>query len=170
MISAIRRDRELFLFVIHFAVFIVGVAVAAAINHWRSPDTLWWPWVLIGWGAAVATHGFALLLRKAHRRERIFIDPKARAFAVPPLCLSRHGPDPLLRQSHDDIGALVVLLGCVGLGRRRRLPGLVRVLETSAQESEVSCTASRKRNATGHPHAAKDSHAVQDAHAVEDQS
>jgi 2TM domain-containing protein len=82
MISAIRRDRELFLFVIHFAVFIVGVAVAAAINHWRSPDTLWWPWVLIGWGAAVATHGFALLLRKAHRRERIFIDPKARAFAV----------------------------------------------------------------------------------------
>ena len=38
--------------------------------------------MLIGWGVAVATHAFALLFRKTRRRERIFIDRKARAFAV----------------------------------------------------------------------------------------
>jgi hypothetical protein len=38
--------------------------------------------VLIGWGAAVATHAFALLLRRTRRRERIFIDKKTRSFAV----------------------------------------------------------------------------------------
>jgi hypothetical protein len=37
---------------------------------------------VIGWGAALATHAFALFLRKTRRRERIFIDRKARSFAV----------------------------------------------------------------------------------------
>ena len=36
----------------------------------------------MGWGIAVATHDLALLLRKTRRRERIFIDRKARAFTV----------------------------------------------------------------------------------------
>ena len=36
----------------------------------------------MGWGAAVATHAFALLLRKTHRRERIFIDKCTRSFTV----------------------------------------------------------------------------------------
>ena len=36
----------------------------------------------MGWGIAVATHALALLLRKTHRRERIFIDRKARSFTV----------------------------------------------------------------------------------------
>jgi hypothetical protein len=62
--------------------FIAGTLICAAINLWLTPGTLWFPWVLIGWGAAVATHAFALLLRKTHRRERIFIDRKARSFAV----------------------------------------------------------------------------------------
>ena len=38
--------------------------------------------MLIGWGAAVATHAFALLMRKTRRRERIFIDKCARSFTV----------------------------------------------------------------------------------------
>jgi hypothetical protein len=36
----------------------------------------------MGWGIAVATHALALLLRKTRRRERIFIDRKARASMV----------------------------------------------------------------------------------------
>ena len=51
-------------------------------NLWLTPGTLWFPWVLMGWGIAVATHALALLLRKTHRRERIFIDRKARSFTV----------------------------------------------------------------------------------------
>jgi cobalamin synthase len=82
MINDSLKDFDMRVFAIHLAAFIVGVAVAAAINLWRTPDTLWWPWVLIGWGAAVTIHGFALLLRKVHRRERIFIDRKARTWAV----------------------------------------------------------------------------------------
>ena len=82
MINKILKDLDMQVFAIHLAVFIVGVAVCAAINLWLAPDNLWWPWVLIGWGAAVATHAFALLLRKVHRRERIFIDRKARGFMV----------------------------------------------------------------------------------------
>jgi cobalamin synthase len=82
MFNDILKDLEMRVFAIHLAVFIVGVVVSAAVNLWLTPGTLWWPWVLIGWGAAVATHAFALLLRKAHRRERIFIDRKARACMV----------------------------------------------------------------------------------------
>jgi hypothetical protein len=62
--------------------FVVITAGLAAINLWFAPGYPWFVWVLIGWGAAVATHALALLLRKTHRRERIFIDPKARSFTV----------------------------------------------------------------------------------------
>ena len=76
------KDLAIRLFLIHLAAFLAGVAICAAINFWLTPGTLWFPWVALGWGAAVATHAFALFLRKARRRERIFIDRKARSFAV----------------------------------------------------------------------------------------
>jgi hypothetical protein len=76
------KDLSMRVFLIHLAAFVVGTLICAAINLWLTPNTLWFPWVLIGWGAAVATHALALLLRKTHRRERIFIDPKARSFTV----------------------------------------------------------------------------------------
>jgi hypothetical protein len=76
------RDLSLRIFLIHLLAFIAGTVVCAAVNLWLTPSTLWFPWVLIGWGAAVATHAFALLLRKTRRRERIFIDRKARTWAV----------------------------------------------------------------------------------------
>ena len=76
------RDLSLRIFLIHLLAFIAGTVVCAAVNLWLTPSTLWFPWVLIGWVAAVATHAFALLLRKTRRRERIFIDRKARSFAV----------------------------------------------------------------------------------------
>jgi hypothetical protein len=76
------KDLAVRVFVIHLAAFVAGVLICAAINLWLSPGTLWFPWVALGWGAALATHGFALFLRKPRRRERIFIDRKARSFAV----------------------------------------------------------------------------------------
>ena len=69
-------------FLIHFAVFAVAVAILTAINCLAAPTTPWFFWVLAGWGIGVAAHGLAVWLCTAHRRERIFVDPKARAFIV----------------------------------------------------------------------------------------
>ena len=76
------KDLPMRIFLSHLVTFVAVTAICAGVNLWLTPDTLWFPWVLIGWGVAVATHAFALLLRKTRRRERIFIDRKARAFAV----------------------------------------------------------------------------------------
>jgi hypothetical protein len=76
------KDLPMRIFLSHLVAFVAVTAISAGINLWLTPDTLWFPWVLIGWGVAVATHAFALLLRKTRRRGRIFIDRKARAFAV----------------------------------------------------------------------------------------
>ncbi|HEX2449375.1 MAG TPA: 2TM domain-containing protein [Methyloceanibacter sp.] len=82
MFKDIFKDLTMRIFLAHLLAFIAGVLICAAVNLWLTPGTLWFPWVLIAWGAAVATHAFALLLRKTRRRERIFIDRKARSFAV----------------------------------------------------------------------------------------
>jgi hypothetical protein len=76
------NDREMRLFLIHLAAFAACVLICAAIDFWLTPGTVWAQWVLLGWGAAIATHAFALFLRKTRRRERIFIDTKTRRFAV----------------------------------------------------------------------------------------
>ena len=76
------NDLSMRIFLGHLATYVAVTAISAGVNLWLTPDTLWFPWVLIGWGVAVATHAFALLLRKTRRRERIFVDRKARAFAV----------------------------------------------------------------------------------------
>ena len=76
------NDLSMRVFLVHLAAFIAGTLICAAVNLWLTPNTLWFPWVLIGWGAAVATHAFALLMRKTRRRERIFIDKCARSFTV----------------------------------------------------------------------------------------
>jgi hypothetical protein len=82
MFKDIFKDLAMRIFLAHLLAVIAGVLICAAVDFWLTPGTLWFPWVLIGWGAAVATHAFALLLRKTHRRKRIFIDRKARSFAV----------------------------------------------------------------------------------------
>jgi hypothetical protein len=76
------KDSDLRVFLVHLAVYVVVTALLAAINLWFTPETLWFVWVLLGWGIGVAAHGLALLLKRTRRRERIFIDPKAQGFAV----------------------------------------------------------------------------------------
>lgn len=76
------NDLSMRIFLGHVVAFVVITAGLAAVNLWLTPQHIWWVWVLMGWGVAVATHDIALLLRKTRRRERIFIDPKARAFTV----------------------------------------------------------------------------------------
>src|SRR5262245_18083331 len=82
MFKAMVKDLAMRVFLIHLAAFIAGVIICAAINLWLTPATLWFPWVALGWGAALGTHAIALFLRKKRRRERIYIDRKARRFAV----------------------------------------------------------------------------------------
>ena len=82
MFTDLFKDLAMRVFVAHLAAFIAVTLISAGVNLWLTPGTLWWPWVLIGWGALVATHALALLLRKTRRRERIFIDKCARSFTV----------------------------------------------------------------------------------------
>ena len=76
------KDLSMRVFLIHLAAFVAITAGLAAVNLWFAPQYPWFIWVLMGWGAAVATHAFALLMRQTRRRERIFIDRKARSFTV----------------------------------------------------------------------------------------
>ena len=78
------KDLSMRIFLGHLVAYVAVTAICAGVNLWLTPGTLWWPWVLIGWGVAVATHAFALLLRKTHRRERIFIDARR----APSPCIS----------------------------------------------------------------------------------
>jgi hypothetical protein len=76
------KDPGLRAFLIHLAVYAAAVLVCAGINLWLAPHRLRFVWVLLGWGIGVAAHGLAVFLRRTRRRERIFIDPKARGFTV----------------------------------------------------------------------------------------
>ncbi len=76
------QDRPTRVFLAHAALYALAVLVLAGINLWLAPQALWVVWVALGWGIGLAAHGLALYLRTARRRERIFIDRKARAFVV----------------------------------------------------------------------------------------
>ena len=76
------KDLSMRIFLGHLVAYLAVTLICAGVNLWLTPGTLWWPWVLMGWGIAVATHALALLLRMTHRRERIFIDKCTRSFTV----------------------------------------------------------------------------------------
>jgi len=77
-----RQDPRTRALVIHLSAYAVVVAICAGINLWLSPDRLWFVWVAAGWGIGIAAHGLAYWLRHTPRRERIFVDPRARGFTV----------------------------------------------------------------------------------------
>ncbi len=77
-----RAQPRILAFLIHVAAYVLVVGICAALNLWLAPDYLWFVWVAAGWGIGVAAHGLGLALRHTRRRERIFIDPCARGFAV----------------------------------------------------------------------------------------
>jgi 2TM domain len=128
MFKDLVKDLATRLFLIHLAAFTAGVLICAAINLWLSPGTLWFPWVALGWGAALATHGFALFLRKTRRRERIFIDKKARSFAVH--LFAYVATVLILLYVNLTVTPDVWWFYWVALGRR--LPWLVHVLQEAA--------------------------------------
>ena len=76
------KDLPMRIFLGHLVAYLAVTLICAGVNLWLTPGMLWWPWVLMGWGIAVATHALALLLRMTHRRELIFIDKCARSFTV----------------------------------------------------------------------------------------
>ena len=50
-------------FLIHLLVYVVVVSGLAALNLIINPHHLWFLWVLLAWGIALATHDIALLIR-----------------------------------------------------------------------------------------------------------
>jgi hypothetical protein len=76
------NDRRKLALLIHIAAYLVVLGICAALNLWLVPGKLWFHWVAIGWGIGIAAHALGYWLRHTHRRERIFIDPKARCFTV----------------------------------------------------------------------------------------
>jgi len=73
------RTRVLLL---HLAAYALVVAICAGISLWLSPGRLWFVWVALGWGIGLAAHALGYWLKHADRPERIFVDPRARGFAV----------------------------------------------------------------------------------------
>lgn len=45
------KDLSMRIFLVHLAAFAASVVICATINLWLKPGTLWFPWVLLGWGA-----------------------------------------------------------------------------------------------------------------------
>ena len=77
-----RQDPAMRAFIIHLGIFVLVIGVLVAINLYRSPDHIWFIWVLAGWGIGVAAHDLALLLQRTGRREAIFTDKRKRTFLI----------------------------------------------------------------------------------------
>jgi hypothetical protein len=69
-------------FVIHLGIFVVVVAALTALNLYRSPQHIWFIWVLAGWGIGLAAHDLILLLQRTGRSEAIFTDARVRGFFI----------------------------------------------------------------------------------------
>jgi hypothetical protein len=67
---------------IHVAAYAAVVVICAGVNLWLAPDNLWFVWVVLGWGIGIAAHALAFWMRHTPRRERVFVDPRVRAFTV----------------------------------------------------------------------------------------
>ena len=62
-------------FWIHLAVFLVVNAGLITLNCVRSPDKLWFHWVLIGWGAGLLLNGFRVFTGRGAKVRNIQGEP-----------------------------------------------------------------------------------------------
>jgi hypothetical protein len=61
-------------FYIHLAAFVVVNVLLVAINLLASPEHLWFPWPLLGWGLGILLHAgllFALPKRLGEKQRRL---------------------------------------------------------------------------------------------------
>jgi len=76
------NDPRTRLLLLHVAAYALAVAICAGINLWLSPGRLWFVWVALGWGIGLAAHALGYWLKHTDRPERVFVDRRARGFAV----------------------------------------------------------------------------------------
>ena len=51
----VQKQKE---FWVHLAVFVIVNAILITLNLAKTPDKLWFHWVLMGWGAGLLLNGF----------------------------------------------------------------------------------------------------------------
>src|SRR4029078_1874221 len=61
------KDPAMRIFLLHLADFVAGVLICAGLNLCLTPGTLWFPWVLMAWAIAIATHPLWVLLGQTRR-------------------------------------------------------------------------------------------------------
>jgi uncharacterized membrane protein len=55
-------------FLIHLAVYVAVNTLLVGINLATTPDTLWFPWPLAGWGVGLLAHAGIVLARRPASR------------------------------------------------------------------------------------------------------
>jgi hypothetical protein len=50
-------------FLIHLCIYVIVIAVLAAINLTKNPSHPWFLWVLVAWGIGLAVHDVILLIK-----------------------------------------------------------------------------------------------------------
>jgi hypothetical protein len=68
--KAEQRVAARFGFYLHAAIFLAVNLGLLAINLALSPQYLWFPWPLFGWGIGLVAHGLAVFARASAWRER----------------------------------------------------------------------------------------------------
>ncbi len=58
-------------FWIHLTVFLVVNAGLITLNLVRSPDKLWFRWVLLGWGAGLLLNGFCAFSDRCAKNDKV---------------------------------------------------------------------------------------------------
>jgi len=78
-------------FLIHLSIFIVVICGLAALNLARNPAHLWFLWVLLAWGIALAIHDLVLLVKTRPKRGNSSSAKQASGISEPtPPTLPKH--------------------------------------------------------------------------------
>jgi hypothetical protein len=74
----------------HAMIYVVANVLLAILNFLKSPDHLWFPWVILGWGIGLLAHGLnvysyrwlgsrreQMIQRELQRQERLRQSPRS---------------------------------------------------------------------------------------------